>query len=160
MTGAKSPGAVAALGASEQIDQLGGKVDPENSLRVLTAQALPLRAGNATRCLVCGSTVNPRRASRRQKYCSYRCRDEARRARNFAASGATRRGSLGIPRSVENQPLTSTRCEGRFAGGASSIIGPQILFETEIVAGRIWKSVVSPDGVCCKVTRACGGSHP
>ena len=90
MTGAKSPGAVAELGASEQIDQLGGKVDPENSLRVLTAQALPLRAGNATRCLVCGSTVNPRRASRRQKYCSYRCRDEARRARNFAASGATR----------------------------------------------------------------------
>src|SRR6516165_5325747 len=114
MTEAKSPGALAARGASE-IDQLGGKVDPENSLSTLTLQALPLRAGNTTRCLVCGSAINPRRASRRQKYCSYHCRDEARRARNFAASGATRRGSQAIPRSVENQPLVSASCEGGFA---------------------------------------------
>src|SRR5262249_17982319 len=135
MTLAESPGAVAAHGALE-IDQLGGKVDPENSLRILTAQALPLRAGNATLCLVCGSTINPRRASRRQKYCSYCCRDEARRARNFAASGATRRGSPAIPRSVENRPLTSTGSEGGFAGRASSIIGPQVVIATEIVAGR------------------------
>jgi len=45
MSTARSPGAVAALGASEQIDQLGGKVDPENSLRSLIAQPLRLRAG-------------------------------------------------------------------------------------------------------------------
>ena len=45
MTDAESPGAVAALGASEQIDQLGGKVDPENSPRGLIAQPLRLRAG-------------------------------------------------------------------------------------------------------------------
>jgi hypothetical protein len=158
MTPAKSPGALAALGASE-IDQLGGKVDQENSLSSLAAQ-LPLRAGNASRCLVCGSTINPRRASRRQRHCSYHCRDEARRARNFAASGATRRGSQAIPRSVENQPLVSASCEGGFAGRASSIIGPQILIETEIVAGRIWKSVVSADGVTCEVTQACRNPHP
>jgi len=57
-----SPGAIAALEASEK-DQLGGKVDPENSLRILTAQPPRPRAGNATRCLVCGSAINPRRAT-------------------------------------------------------------------------------------------------
>jgi hypothetical protein len=43
MNGQKSPGALAALGASE-IDQLDGKVDPEDSLRGLIAQPLRLRA--------------------------------------------------------------------------------------------------------------------
>ena len=42
MTKRKSPGAVAALGASE-IDQLGGKVDPEDSLLQIGAQG-PIRA--------------------------------------------------------------------------------------------------------------------
>jgi hypothetical protein len=158
MTQVENPGALAVLGASE-IDQLGGKVDLENSLNSRTTQPLQLRAGNARRCIVCGSTINPRRASRRQKYCSYRCRDEARRTRNFAVSGATRRGSPAIPRSVENHPLASTSCTGGFAGRASSIIGPQILFETEIVAGRIWKSVVSPDGVRCEVARVRRGGR-
>jgi len=149
MTPAKSPGALAALGASE-IDQLGGKVDQENSLSSLAAQ-LPLRAGNASRCLVCGSTINPRRASRRQRHCSYHCRDEARRARNFAASGATRRGSQAIPRSVENQPLVSNGYKADFVGRASSIVGPAKVIATEIIVGRSWESAVSPDGVPCMV---------
>ena len=159
MIAAKSPGAVAAHGASE-IDQLGGKVDLESSLRILNAQPLRLRAGNATGCLVCGSAITPRRASRRQRYCSYRCRDEARRARNFAASGATRRGSPAIRRPDENPSSISTTCKGGFAGRAPSIIGPQVVIATEIIAGRIWKSVVGPDGVRCEVTQACRGSHP
>ena len=46
MTESKSPGALAALGASE-IDQLGGQVGQENSLRIPTAQPLHLRAGKA-----------------------------------------------------------------------------------------------------------------
>jgi hypothetical protein len=53
MTPAKSPGAVAARGASK-IDQLGGKVGQENSLRIPTARP---RASNATRYLVCGSAI-------------------------------------------------------------------------------------------------------
>jgi len=44
----ENPCALAARGASE-IDQLGGKVDPENSHTILTAQPPQLRAGNATR---------------------------------------------------------------------------------------------------------------
>ena len=113
MTDSESPGAIAALGASE-IDQLGSRVDPTNSPTNLRTQALPLRGGNASRCLVCGLAMAPRRASRRQRYCSYPCRDEARRARNFAASAATRRGSPAIPRSVQINSARSTACKAGF----------------------------------------------
>jgi hypothetical protein len=34
-----------------------------------------------------------------------------------------------------------------------SIIGPQVVIETEIIANRIWQSVISPDGVYCEVAR-------
>jgi hypothetical protein len=48
MTKSESPGAVAAHGASE-VDPLGGKVDSENSLRILIAQRPRLRTGSASR---------------------------------------------------------------------------------------------------------------
>jgi hypothetical protein len=60
--------------------------------------------------LVCGSAIKPRRASRQQKYCSHRCRDEAHRARNFAASGL----SPAIPRSVQKDGVKSTACKPGF----------------------------------------------
>ena len=110
-------------------------------------------AGNAIYCQHCGAKLHPKRASRRQLYCSYRCRDEARRARNFAVSATTRRGRPAIPRSVENQPLVSTSCKDGFAARTPSIIGPQIVIETEIIANRTWQSVISPDGVYCEVAR-------
>jgi hypothetical protein len=75
---------------------------------------LPRRNGNAPTCTVCAGAITPKRASRRQKYCSYACRDEARRARNFEILGRTR----GIPRSVENSDSKSTPCEDDFAGRA------------------------------------------
>jgi hypothetical protein len=107
----KSPdGAWAAVGASD-IAQLGGKVDRENSLRTLTAQPPPPRAGDATKLAGCDPAINPWRASRRQKYCSYHCHDEARRARNFAASGATRRGSSAIPRPIQDNGLRLIACK-------------------------------------------------
>ena len=147
----KSPKAEAVR--ATKIAQLGGKIDPENSHSTLTAQPLRLRAGNATKCFVCGSSIKPKRASRRQKFCCYECRDSARRARNFAVSATTRRGSPAIPRSVENRALVSTSCKDGSAGRTSSIIGPRAVIEREIIAGRIWQSVVSPDGVRCEVAR-------
>src|SRR6516164_2303458 len=112
------------------------------------------RAGNAVCCQKCGKPLHPKRGSRRQRYCSYKCRDEARRSRNFAVSASTRRGSQGIPRSVENQPTVSNGYKADFvAGRASSIVGPARVIETEIIAGRIWEPVVSPDGICCEVAR-------
>jgi hypothetical protein len=103
MSEMESPGALAALGASK-IDQLGGKVDPENSPNSPTAQPLRLRAGNAAKCLVCGSRLKPKRARRRQKYCSSRCRDEARRDRNFKAFASTRRVSVANTQSRAGEP--------------------------------------------------------
>jgi hypothetical protein len=76
------------------------------------------RAGNASACATCGERLRPKRGSRRQRYCSYRCRDEARRARNFANLATTRRGSPAMPRSVENNGATSKPCEARFADRA------------------------------------------
>jgi hypothetical protein len=69
------------------------------------------RAGNARCCANCGRPIKPKRNSRRQRSCSYRCRDEARRARDFA----DRYPHQAIPRSVENRPLASTACKGDFA---------------------------------------------
>jgi hypothetical protein len=140
MTKSKSPGAVAALGAFK-IDQLGSTVDPRNSPINLIAQARPRRAGNASRCLVCGSAIKPRRASRRQRYCSFRCRDEARRARNFAASGATRKGDPAIPRSVQKDDVESTTCNAGSAelrcdcARAGSSAFPRRVFDEMVQAG-------------------------
>jgi hypothetical protein len=124
-------------------------IEPENQRRMRAG-----RAGNAFVCSNCGTALTPNRASRRQRYCSYTCRDEARRSRNFAISATTRRGNPAIPRSVENRPLVSTSCKDGFAGRTTtSIIGPQVVIVTEIITDRIWHSVVSPDGVWCAVAR-------
>jgi len=109
------------------------------------------RAGNAVCCQKCGKLLHPKRGSRRQQYCSYKCRDEARRARNFAASATTRRGSQPIPRSVENQPLVSNGCKADFVVRPPCIVGPAIVIEREVIDGRIWESVTSPDGVVTQV---------
>jgi hypothetical protein len=111
------------------------------------------RAGSALVCSTCGALLNPKRGGRPPKFCSYHCRDEARRARNFAVSGATRYPSRGIPRNSENRPLTSTGCKDAFAGRTSSIFGPRLVIKTEIITGRIWQSVTSRDGVYCEVAR-------
>jgi hypothetical protein len=110
-------------------------------------QASRRRNGNAATCATCGERLRPKRGSRRQRHCSYRCRDEARRARNFAVSAATRRGSAAIPRPVENNGVGSTACEGNFHGRACGIVGPRGVFEIGVVGRRKWREVVSADGV-------------
>ena len=111
------------------------------------------RAGNALRCQKCGKPLHAKRGSRRQLYCSYKCRDEARRSRNFAALACTRRGSQGIPRSVENQPLVSNGYKAYYVVRPPCIVGPALVIETEVIANRNWQSVVSPDGVTAQVAR-------
>jgi hypothetical protein len=76
------------------------------------------RNGNRATCAGCGVPLRPKPGSRRQKFCSYHCRDEARRARNFAISGSARRGSQGIPRSVENNGDKSKACKADFGDRA------------------------------------------
>jgi hypothetical protein len=154
MNGQKSPGAMAARGAFE-IDQLRGKVDPEVSLRIPTAQPLRLRPGNAPYCEHCGAPLHPKRGGRRPKFCDADCRKAAFRARNWARRYWTPEAG----RNARNRPLVSTSRKGGFAGRTPSIIGPQSVIETEIIAGRIWESVVSPDGVKCKVARVHRGGR-
>ena len=127
---------------------------PSTSIEFKNQRFAPAgRAGNALVCSTCGSPLKPKRGSRRQLYCSYRCRDEARRARNFAVSATTLRGSPAIPQLVQNNCVGSTPYEGDFHGRASGIFGPPDVIKIEIIAGRDWKSVVSLDGVACEVAR-------
>ena len=110
------------------------------------------RAGNLACCEACGAALSPLRGSRRQKFCSYRCRDEARRARNYARFSATRYPSKGKPRPVENRPLHSRDCGGVFADRPHRINAvPRAVIERELFAGAEWVTVTSPDGVTCRV---------
>ena len=59
-----------------------------------------------------------RRVGRRRNYCCCPCCDEARRARNFAASGATRSGSPAISRSVQKDDVELTIRKVRFGDRA------------------------------------------
>jgi hypothetical protein len=91
--------------------------------------------GNRIVCAGCGAVLEPRRGSRRQKFCSYTCRDAARRERNFLATGCSRRADRGtgnaipegarycptaVPRSVENTPTKSTASKGDFGDRGST----------------------------------------
>jgi hypothetical protein len=107
------------------------------------------RVGNAYCCEYCSRPLRPRGGSRRQKFCDAGCRKRAFRARKWANCYRT----PGAGRSVQNRPSVSKSYKGDFADRTSSIVGPQIVIEREIIAGRDWKSVVSPDGVTCEVTR-------
>jgi hypothetical protein len=76
------------------------------------AERLPPRgrAGNGVHCLVCSATLNPNRASRRQRYCSSACRQQAFRAKKWA-----RRYKGPDPlRSARNNTVASTACRAGF----------------------------------------------
>lgn len=109
------------------------------------------RAGNGTACLGCGKPLHPKRGSRRQRYCSYRCRDEARRTRNFAVSAATRYPNKAIPRSVENTADQSTASKVGFGDRAQGIVGPAHVVEREVMARWNWRRITSPDGVVVEI---------
>ena len=115
-------------------------------------QRLPLRAGNARTCIVCGSAIKPRRGSRRQKYCCYRCRDEARRARNFEVFATTRRVGASIPRSGGNNQSNPRACNGHFGDRTFGILAPRAVIQAEVFGNRRWRRVTSPDGVTCDVS--------
>ena len=114
--------------------------------------------GNSTRCAVCGAALHPKRASRRQRFCSDRCRDEDRRARNFAKIGRARYPHSGVPRSVKNSAANSSTSKGEIAGRGSAIPWQRII-ETEVIEAHAWEPVTSTDGVVCQVARLMFPSH-
>jgi hypothetical protein len=154
----QNPGAEGSARGAE-VDQLCKTVNPANTRspgRLQIHAAAPRgRAGNLARCAACGAALAPRRGSRRQKFCCYGCRDEARRARNHAKFSVTRYRSQGKPRSVQNRPLSSKDCEGVFADRPRRVNAvPRAVIEREIYGGAEWFTVTSPDGVTCKVLPA------
>lgn len=105
-------------------------------------------------CAHCGRALKAKHTGRKRRFCSDRCRDQARKCRKSAFRGTV----LGIgsrrPRNAENQPTVSKNCKGDFAGRAS--VDAQLwraIVEAEIFAGRAWDEAVSRDGVRSLVTR-------
>jgi hypothetical protein len=120
-----------------------------------------LQGGSRRRkCEACKAFFVPKRGTRRQFFCSDRCRDADRRERNFRRFGTARRGRPDVPRAGQNSPLVSTTCKGTFGGRAYSIDGPPEVIETEIIAGQVWRPVTSPDGVTCQVRRVRPTNNP
>jgi hypothetical protein len=88
------------------------------------------RNGNCATCANCSEPLHPKRGSRRQRFCSYRCRDEARRNRNFQFFATTRSA---IPRSVQNNRVGSVAWRGDFGDRPLPL---------NLVGGHRW-----PDGI-------------
>jgi hypothetical protein len=98
-------------------------------------------------CLSCGAAFTPKKASRRQRYCSNACRQSAFRALKWAD-----RYEIPDPlRSSENKPDNSNSCNGHFDGRASHIRGPARVVEREVFVRWNWRAVTSPDGVVVEV---------
>jgi len=107
------------------------------------------RAGS---CQHCGAELHGKRVGRPPKFCDAACRKAAFRSKQWENS-VERYRTPEAGRNAENQPLVSNGYKANFVGRTSSIVGPARVIETEIIAGRIWEPVVSPDGICCEVAR-------
>ena len=119
---------------------------------IASAQALrPHRHGNAPTCDTCGAVIVAKRGSRRQRFCSTKCRDAARRSRNFQKMGKTRYPHSGVPRSAKNSLGTSNTFETDFADRGPRISRHRII-EIEVIAAHDWEPVTSADGVVSWVT--------
>jgi hypothetical protein len=111
-----------------------------NFLRPIHA---PARAGNAFACENCSRRLHPKRGSRRQRFCCASCRNMAFRAKKWGA----RYDGLGPLRSVRNNAVASMACNGHLARRAPRICGPAHVVGAELIVGRKWKPVTSPDGI-------------
>jgi hypothetical protein len=98
------------------------------------------RNGNAISCTTCGKLITPKQASRRQRYCSYSCRDEARRQRNFANFACTRTTAKAIPRSAQKSSTNSADCVAHFGGRAFPTKAP-----LNLLGGYSWPNAAPVD---------------
>ena len=123
------------------------RIEPENQRRMRAG-----RAGKTRYCEHCGAELHPKRGGRPPKFCDAAFRKAAFRSKKWETSaGRYRTPEAG--RNAENRPLVSKGYKADFVGRTPSIVGPHIVIETEIITGRIWHSVVGPDGVWCEVAR-------
>jgi hypothetical protein len=103
-----------------------------------------------SRCAACGGVFFAPATTRPRRFCSDRCRDAARRQRNhelFGVARGRRRGSGGVPRISKNNRVFSKAYKPDFRDRGSGISAHSGVIEIEILAGRSWHEVTSPDGV-------------
>ena len=115
---------------------------PLRSSKFLSAN----RHGNSTHCAVCGAALHPKRASRRQRFCSDRCRDEHRRTRNFAKKGRTRYPNSGGTTIKRKSREKSSAWRSETVGRLPAISWSEII-EIEVIEAHDWEPVISSDGV-------------
>ncbi len=113
-------------------------------------------AGNDISCANCGKRLYPKRGSRRMRFCGGACRQSAFRAKKWAS----RYEVPGALRSVQNNAVASTGCNGHLRDRASGICAPTRVVSCEVFAGLTWCSVVSSDGVRAEVARLGNGAAP
>jgi hypothetical protein len=81
----------------------------------------------AQQCTACGKLLTRHLRGRQKKFCSAACRDEARRAINFAILGRTRPE----PRNTAKNPCGTGAFLRENRGRASGIVGPRHVLEVE-----------------------------
>ena len=102
-------------------------------------------------CAVCGREVT--RASRQQKFCSVRCRQQAHYEKLVAEGRFD--PILGQDTALPTKPPKNSNGVNNLQAAKSAstprIHGPRDVIEVELFAGRDWAAVVSLDGVICMV---------
>ena len=135
--------------ALERGASLGSKLEsPPNARDKFSAQAelsaderATFRNGNAAVCQVCGSKIAPKRASRRQRFCSRRCKKRNRPYSDLKQVPATPPADR--VRSVANTLVISSPCKAEKAGRGAR----KKAFLVEIIDARRWQESFSSHGV-------------
>lgn len=108
------------------------------------------------RCEFCDREVA--RASRRQRFCSKRCRQQAHYEK-LVAEGRfdpiLDRDSA-LPTNPHKKLNGLNALQAAKSGSNPRIYGPRRVIEAELFRGGNWSSITSPDGVTVSVTRLWG----
>jgi len=110
-----------------------------------TQRPAPLHRHAPVVCLRCGRSV-PRQA-RQQKYCSAHCRELARERSRKAFVGQ----DTGAPANPQKNINGFKSLPTSKTWSSITLQGPRKVLEAEIFGSRVWRGIVSPDGVACEV---------
>ncbi len=103
-----------------------------------------------SKCPICAAPLSRKLIGRRKKFCSDRCRDQARRLRETAVQRlkkGARYPCSRVPRNDERNACATGTFEGENRDRAPAISGPRNVIEAEVIAGFEWREVLSADGI-------------
>jgi len=115
----------------------------------------PNRARHRNEMVVCpGCERRVARKSRQQVYCSSKCRKRgayAKNGRTAIYSADLDRGS-GLGTNPHENGNDFNALQWSKSGSSTGIVGPRLVIEAEVFAGREWHEVISADGVRSQVS--------